>query len=51
MVAGDVVPLDAVGVEVVEHGQARLGLLTVLHLVAVVGLRSLVVGAENEINY
>ncbi len=38
MVACDVVPDDAVGVEVVEHGNAQLRLAAVTKLVAVVGL-------------
>ena len=38
VVAGDVVPLDAVGVEVVEDAQAGLGVGVVAVLVPVVGL-------------
>ena len=45
MVAGDVVPHDAVGVEVVEHPDAELGLAAVPQLVAIVRLRLLVPAA------
>ena len=45
--AGDVVPLDAVAVEVVEHGHARLG-LAALGALAVVGLAHAVSGNREE---
>ncbi len=38
VLAGHVVPLDAVAVEVVEDGQARLGVAAVLNLLTVVRL-------------
>ena len=46
VVAGDVVPLDVVVVEVVEHGQADLVLGSVLVVVSVVRLRQLLLGPE-----
>ena len=46
VVAGDVVPLDVVVVEVVEHGQADLVLGSVLVVVSVVGLGQLLLGPE-----
>ena len=47
VVAGDVVPLDAVLVEVVEHGHARLAALAVvgLTLAGAAGLGPIVEGA------
>ena len=44
VVAGDVVPLDIVVVEVVEHGQTDLVLGAVLVVVSVVGLGQLLLG-------
>ena len=38
VLAGDVVPLDAVAVEVVEDGQARFRVAAILDLLPVVGL-------------
>lgn len=50
VVASDIVPLDAVGVEVVQDSQAHLGLVdvAVLGLVSVVGLGSLAPGTEKR---
>ena len=46
MVASDVVPLDVVVVEVVEHGQADLVLGAVLIVVSVIGLGQLLLRPE-----
>ena len=43
VVAGDVVPLDVVVVEVVEHGQAALVALAVVRLRSVVSDQSLII--------
>ena len=46
--AGDVVPLDAVAVEVVEHGKAGLGLAALAGL-AVVGLADAGAGTKRMV--
>jgi hypothetical protein len=51
VVAGDVVPLDVVLVEVVEHSQADLVLKAVLVVVAVVGLGNLCFGPNKDITF
>ena len=49
VVASDVVPLDVVVVEVVEHGQADLVLGAVLIVVSVIGLGQLLLRPEIKI--
>ena len=49
VVAGDVVPLDIVVVEVVEHGQANLVFSAVLVVVSVIGLGQLLLRPENKL--
>ena len=49
VLAGHVVPLDAVAVEVVEDGQARLGVAAILNLLTIVRLDAWWVESEKNI--
>ena len=51
VLAGHVVPFDAVAVEIVQDGHAGLGLATLLHLLTVVGLTAWGVESEKKIKH